>query len=909
MVESPSFLQQAVNNVLKAIKNGQSRILVTIPTKLIAAISQILYEYLPTVTIFESKVLIITDRNRIAEDSQRSLTLTYNDKAVSSIVKDSLSKSPILITTVQAIISPKTGLTQKLMSIDLSLIVFVGCERMGIGRTNTSLGSLVTHFSSIKQIGIDNVHKNSIEYFGSPVFTFSFQEAITQGILVPIKYTNYNLSPSVDEGWTKYELIDDKELLYNSQARRRWPLISDEYTKTITKLIHDGIKNEKTVIFCNTLTDAERVAQILNERADDSDYAVSVTSTKPKEDVSRLLRMFIVEDSPVVLTTVDMLITEESLPNIKHLVILRSIRSTSLLYQILSVGLLPYRNKEYLHVIDCANTLAEFSESRTSIDDLLSKEPNDNIGNTDDITYVNWIQTRFLLRDKTDINGVLGVKDIAEELSHVINKLPNERGSMIGVFGKWGRGKSFLMEEIWQELKKLNDFERVDFHAWKYQDTPATWAYLYEVLSNKYFHPTQEGSFGNKLTEFNRRIKLNLKRNGILAILSFLITVILGVALWYLGEYFSDKPSELKNGIKLFGLSIYGIAVYKMYEHLRKEYSSKAKNLFLKYSKKHSFKEHLGVQAEIQKEIQTLLKAWIPSKLVGKKRIVLFVDDIDRCNEDKIIQLIDSLRVMLEDDVVTNKMIVITAVDERILKYAIRWKYHDLIRQGETINLNMLTKEYIDKLFIIGIKLGELTASEKEEFFMELVKNDYSVKADKLIKNTEKSAILSEKLDAKEKTDEQVLISNDEEDYELSNFDDSEDSNKNMSKDGTKRIDNLLAEEVNTIKTSLKKYLNATPRQIRILYYRYLIAKNLLSKEFLKLMRPNIWAETKYNEIFVDLLIIYSQQEDATLLYQHKTTILNTESTETNLFLIENIVVPTPDYVELLKVFEIVIAY
>ncbi len=31
-------------------------------------------------------------------------------------------------------------------------------------------------------------------------------------------------------------------------------------------------------------------------------------------------------------------------------------------------------------------------------------------------------------------------------------------------------------------------FKTVAFHAWKYQDTPAIWAYLYETLAGHYYY-------------------------------------------------------------------------------------------------------------------------------------------------------------------------------------------------------------------------------------------------------------------------------------------------------------------------------------------------------------------------------------------------------------------------------------
>ena len=100
-------------------------------------------------------------------------------------------------------------------------------------------------------------------------------------------------------------------------------------------------------------------------------------------------------------------------------------------------------------------------------------------------------------------------------------------------------------------------------------------------------------------------------------------------------------------------------------------FSIKAEDVVKKYTNRHSFKNTLGIQADIQEEIIKLLKVWIPTSKIGKKKILLIVEDIDRCSEDKILQNIDALRIMLDDEKLKDKLLVITAIDERILQLAV----------------------------------------------------------------------------------------------------------------------------------------------------------------------------------------------------------------------------------------------
>ncbi len=107
----------------------------------------------------------------------------------------------------------------------------------------------------------------------------------------------------------------------------------------------------------------------------------------------------------------------------------------------------------------------------------------------------------FFITD--NFNPVIGVKEIAIEVGELLKKLLDQKGNMFGIFGQWGRGKTFLWQEITKYLsaneKNSVQFLKVEFHAWKYQDTPASWAYLYEIFADKYFETDYYRSY-----KFNR---------------------------------------------------------------------------------------------------------------------------------------------------------------------------------------------------------------------------------------------------------------------------------------------------------------------------------------------------------------------------------------------------------------------
>lgn len=419
------------------------------------------------------------------------------------------------------------------------------------------------------------------------------------------------------------------------------------------------------------------------------------------------------------------------------------------------------------------------------------------------------------------------VKTVASVFADHISKLQEETGQMVGIFGKWGRGKTYFKKEVEGIFKDENskyDFTIIDFHAWKYQDTPAIWAYLYECLSDKYF-----GS--EWFYKSWRKLKLNFQRekSNIIKDLLFL-GVVWSLFTGVLSLFKSGNSSLIGNLIDIIQNYWWqtisgGTIISSLLKFWRKE-GTDARELLKKYSKGISFNQHLGVQAEIEKELVILLKTWIAEK--SKERLILFVDDIDRCSEKKIIEIVDSLRVMLEHPEIVKRVIVLVAIDEEKLAMAIRYKYREFYppTSDNSKILDDLTREYMDKLFISGIKLQALNSDNVNEFISTLVEQDW--------KDITQNRLSSEEKTPKEQMhlgSTELTIANEKKEEALSeNMESSLTTTENTKNEPyleeleASDVKDMFREEFMELKEEL------TPRQIRILYYRFQLAKNLYIK-------------------------------------------------------------------------------
>src|SRR6185312_5374459 len=525
-----------------------------------------------------------------------------------------------------------------------------------------------------------------------------------------------------------------------------------------------------------------------------------------------------------------------------------------------------------------------------------------------------FFRTRGLRRPRADFSPVMGVKLLAEQLANMIYALPPD-SQMVGIFGKWGRGKTFLLDEMWAYIEDTwkEQFIKIVYHAWKYQETPASWAYLYEQFAEAYLGKRTGWGFPRY---YARLFWLNCRRLGLQPLLS-LILLSAALVLWLIySPQVLDSDWYIWLGSDLLAV----VSVSAIFRAFKKDITPKATELIKKYSSRHSYKVALGLQADIQEELIKLLKLWLPkreakvrasvrpgsenkssriykkwtswlNKILPKrkpravKRIFLLVEDMDRCKEERIIESIDALRVLLEDLEISTRLVIVTAIDERILKNAIRRKYTYLIGETDTpgtpkgskedqVEATELISEYINKLFIAAIKLGELNEDQRVEFLQELIKKDVATEPNSSAKNSSIYAAAAQQ----DLADSIALQSkgtisaegetNTGERNAISSSDAMTDSGPalhnalaTMTVTATKSDwQGLNSTEVGLLNKIVRSWVNVTPRRISIFYHRYLLCKNTLIGKYLQLGQTHPWQDTEGIQAILSLLRYYSSE-------------------------------------------------
>lgn len=383
----------------------------------------------------------------------------------------------------------------------------------------------------------------------------------------------------------------------------------------------------------------------------------------------------------------------------------------------------------------------------------------------------------FQKHQDQSIEACFGVNELAQcflkQLDSIVHNDTNNV-CMVGIFAPWGRGKSYFFGNLKQKITERTDdkavkYNVVEFNAWKHQETPAIWAYLFETLykSNRCYF----------------RFWYTLSRRWKSVLSDILIALIPVVAVFVLKLDCAWKET-----------TIFTISIGLIINFLLKHYNS-AISLIRKYSKGISFSNELGIQAEIEKELTSLLRLKINNKKTSTNKILLYVDDIDRCSELKMMSIVDSLRTILENDVIRKRLVIICSIDpEKVIK-GIEYKYKDLY-EGE--ELARIAIEQMDKIFLTGIALPNLDEAQLHEFLSKLTG----------IETTEQIA--------KEQKGVPYSINREK---------------------GSFFVGNPISEDIEYNNALIHRWIldfirstnvELTPRKVRVIYYRILLANNIL---------------------------------------------------------------------------------
>lgn len=356
--KSPRYYQQiAINRTIKAVSEGQDRILLVMATgtgKTFTA-GQIIWRLWKSGT--SKRILFLADRNILVDQTMSNDFKHFGDK-MTKIQKRQIDKSyEIYLALYQGLTgNEEEKNAYKQFSQDFfDLVVIDECHR-GSAAEDSAWREVLDYFSSATHVGLTATPKetkevSNMEYFGEPIYTYSLKQGIDDGFLAPYKVVQIMLDkdiggyrPSILDRDREGREVEDK--VYTTKNFDK-DIVLTERTKTVAKEITRFLKAtdrySKTIVFCVDIDHAERMRQALvDENADlvkeNRKYVMRITGDN--EEGKAELDNFIDPENPypTIVTTSKLMTTGVDAQTCKVIVLDSNINSMTEFKQIIGRG-------------------------------------------------------------------------------------------------------------------------------------------------------------------------------------------------------------------------------------------------------------------------------------------------------------------------------------------------------------------------------------------------------------------------------------------------------------------------------------------------------------------------------------------------------------------------------------------
>lgn len=278
------------------------------------------------------------------------------------------------------------------------------------------------------------------------------------------------------------------------------------------------------------------------------------------------------------------------------------------------------------------------------------------------------------------------------------------------ITGDWGTGKTSSMRwlkkclDTWTEGKVKDEIpvHTCNFYPWKYTDKSDVWRGLIsEVMLARL---SAEESDPMKLIEAGLQYTKYLGHNFLDAILSRLSSVGLDVSE---SEQFlpvMDKPdtADAASRTKRTGRFVWTVGK----EVAKLSFTPKGKDSAveldpLKLDKlvdlyKKEFKPHEAYLNDFERALTDEIKSWLHGKDGPKGRLVVFIDDLDRCMPDIALQVLEALKLYLNIE----NLVFVVGIDKTVIDKIVAKRYLDMVGEKEMDDsFQEKARSYIHKMF------------------------------------------------------------------------------------------------------------------------------------------------------------------------------------------------------------------
>lgn len=260
---------------------------------------------------------------------------------------------------------------------------------------------------------------------------------------------------------------------------------------------------------------------------------------------------------------------------------------------------------------------------------------------------------------------LLNFNRYAEAIATLITNKATETPLTVGIFGGWGSGKTTLLEMVASRVEKKGMIS-IRFNPWLYQAETNLLIPLLQAISDT-------------ISE-SKVARVKQSASKILAVVAKVSASLL-------------LKTITRGEVELDTIDGY----------------------IEKYSEKTA--KSASVTKNLKRDLQGIVDDITEHGKDGG-RIVIYIDDLDRCEPTKIVSVLEAIKLFLD----LKHAVVLLAVDRDIVQRGIRYFYKDF--EVDPATAQHLTTDYLDKIIQLPIYLPPIHNDQVETYIDQLITSE-----------------------------------------------------------------------------------------------------------------------------------------------------------------------------------------
>jgi Cdc6-like AAA superfamily ATPase len=311
---------------------------------------------------------------------------------------------------------------------------------------------------------------------------------------------------------------------------------------------------------------------------------------------------------------------------------------------------------------------------------------------------------KIFLSDTPASEDLLNFKTYVQAFTDLIVDRKIQTPITIGILGPWGSGKTTLMRMIEKEIKDHDKIDCIFFNAWKYdKEDSLRRVLILRVLEYLRTRTSVKEGADDKLEETILKLEKRLYDD---------------VEWEEKGKFEIDLPKLLKGSSKnALKLSLSMASNPFVFSEIIKKANISVDNIadnlnsvfdaFQRQTIKHRQAKLIHIE-QFQKEFSGLIESHF-----GDRVIVIFIDDMDRCLPDKVIDVLESIKLFMD----VKGCIFFLGIDQNLIASSVESRYAG----KETSKKDFLSGfKYLEKIVQMQFVLPALELSSVQSYVSSL---------------------------------------------------------------------------------------------------------------------------------------------------------------------------------------------